>query len=430
LEDLLDLLQDMGVKVVDTHEAEDEGEDVPEEQERSEKAEDLVQTYFQSMGDISVLSKDEETGLAMRIEEGNRVLNRIINALPLYKKVLKELDAEAKEKEFNNLEEKHGAALRKSLKILDDLMVDVNILESNARCGILRDLKSIYGKETRVIGLLKVRQNSKDMPDVYSRIESEAGIKIDELKKNYELITKARKLVSEAKDALIIHNLRLVVNIAKHYIGRGLSLLDLIQEGNIGLMKAIDKFDYKKGFKFSTYATWWIRQAVARALIDQTKTIRIPVHMVEFYNRVNNASKELTQQMGREPRVEEIAQKLKIPVGKVEDILRAIQDPVTIHTLIGDDESTLEDFISDNSSSPYADAERNGLTEQIVEILHTLSPKEEEVIKMRYGIGFDRDHTLEEVGRHLSITRERVRQIEAKAIRKLKHPKRLSALRD
>jgi RNA polymerase primary sigma factor len=197
------------------------------------------------MGDISVLSKDEETGLAMRIEEGNRVLNRIIKALPLYKKVLKELDAEAKEKEFNNSEEKHGVALRKSLKILDDLMADVNILESNARCGILRDLKSIYGKETRVISLLKVRQNSKDMPDVYSRVESEAGIKIDELKKNYELITKARKLVSEAKDALIIHNLRLVVNIAKHYIGRGLSLLDLIQEGNIGLMKAIDKFDYK-----------------------------------------------------------------------------------------------------------------------------------------------------------------------------------------
>ena len=388
LENILDILQDMGIKVMDRNETAVEEKEDLEEQEEYEKAEDLVQIYFQSMGDIPVLSRNEETELAMRIEQGNDIIKRIVTMLPLYKKLMKESNRKAQEEVFNTSEEKTDAAIRKSLKILDNLM-----------------------------------------SDLYSHVESEVGIKFDELKKKYERIIKARKLISEAKDKLITHNLRLVVNIAKHYMGRGLSLLDLIQEGNIGLMRAIDKFDYKKGFKLSTYATWWIRQAITRALIDQTKTIRIPVHMVGFYNRVNNVSKELTRQMGREPRTEEIAQNLKVPREKIEDVLRAIQDPIGLHTLIGDEESTLEDFISDNSSSPYADAERNKLSEQIVEILHTLSPKEEEVIKMRFGIGVDRDHTLKEVGKQLSITRERVRQIEVKAMAKLKHPKRLKALR-
>jgi RNA polymerase primary sigma factor len=194
-------------------------------------------------------------------------------------------------------------------------------------------------------------------------------------------------------------------------------------------MKAIDKFDYRRGFKFSTYAIWWIRQVITRALIDQTKTIRIPVHIVTFYNRVSNVSKELTQELGREPRTEEIARRLKVSRSRIEDILRAIQDPITLNTPVGDDESTLEDFISDNSSSPYTDAERSRITEHIIKILQTLSPREEEVIRMRFGIGVDRDHTLEEVGRHLSITNRRVGQIQTKALAKLKHPKRLRALR-
>jgi RNA polymerase primary sigma factor len=253
---------------------------------------------------------------------------------------------------------------------------------------------------------------------------------MDSLRKEWDRIIKVRELMTEAKNELITRNLRLVVNIAKNYVGRGLPLLDLIQEGNIGLMKAVDKFKYEKGFKFSTYATWWIRQAITRALIDQTKTIRVPVHMMEFYNRVTKASRELTHQLGKEPGNEEIAKKLGVPVKKVEEVFRAIQDPIALQTPIGDEDTELEDFIGDKTSpSPYSDAERLEASEQLQRVLRTLSPKEEKVIKMRFGIGADRDHTLEEVGRFLSITRERVRQIEAKALRKLKHPSRLKALR-
>ena len=392
LENLLEILQDMGIKVIDSHEMEME-EDMPEEPEKYEKAEDLVQAYFQSMGDIPVLSKDEERSLARKIEEGNDIIKRIVTVLPLYKKIVKELNHTVKEENPDDSEEKMDRALLKSLKILDNLMKNVNSSESN------------------------------------SSYESKVGISIEELKARYEILDKAKKLISEATSELITHNLRLVVNIAKHYVGRGLPLPDLIQEGNIGLMKAIDKFDYKRGFKFSTYATWWIRQAITRALIDQTKTIRLPVHVVEFYNKVHNASKELTQQLGREPLLSEIAQKLRVPAKKVDDVLKAIQDPITLQTPVGDEDTTLEDFIGDSSASPYLDAERNRITEQTIKVLQTLTPKEEEVIRMRFGIGVDRDYTLEEVGRRLSITRERVRQIEVKAMRKLQHPRRLRALR-
>jgi RNA polymerase primary sigma factor len=260
--------------------------------------------------------------------------------------------------------------------------------------------------------------------------EHSKGTATDYLRTQYDRITRAQDLVSQAKDQLIIHNLRLVVNISKHYVGRGLSFLDLIQEGNIGLMKAIDKFDYKMGFKFSTYATWWIRQGITRALMDQTKTIRLPVHVMEFYNKVTKASKELISQFGREASKEEIAEKLEVPTKKIEDLIRAVKDTIALQTPIGDDGSTIEKFIDDKDSpSPSSNAEQNEITEKILEILQTLPPKEEQIIKMRFGIGFDRDLTLEAVGKHFSISRERVRQIEAKALRKLKHPSRLNALR-
>jgi RNA polymerase primary sigma factor len=435
LEDLMDLLQDMGVKVIDYDEAGGAEEEVREEEEVTEyeKAEDLVQAYFHSMGDISILTKDEETELAKRLEEGREIIKAIVSAMPLYGKIEESLAVPTEDEEEVAVEEdKPNEALIMALKILDNLVRKMETTDSKvARYGSLKDLKRLISeKRKKDINPTKLGTLAKEVQGEYKRIESEVGIKIENLRAKWERIMNARALLMEAKNELITRNLRLVVNIAKNYVGRGLPLLDLIQEGNIGLMKAVDKFKYEKGFKFSTYATWWIRQAITRALIDQTKTIRVPVHMMEFYNRVTKASRELTQELGREPSNEEIAGRLAVPPRKVEEVFRAIQDPIALQTPVGDEDTELEDFIGDkNSPSPYSDAEKSEISDQLLMILKTLTPKEEKVIRMRFGIGVDRDHTLEEVGRHLSITRERVRQIEAKALRKLKHPSRLRALK-
>ncbi|MBF0539596.1 MAG: sigma-70 family RNA polymerase sigma factor [Nitrospirae bacterium] len=428
IEDLMDLLQDMGVKVVDQERAAAMLE-AEEEVEGYEKTEDLVQAYFHSMGDISILSKDEETELAKTLEDGRDIIKDIVISLPLFKRIQEGFDLS---EETMSEEEKAEEALKLTLERLEELVDVIRVIDSKvAKYGTIRDVK-------RIINLKQFASaDPKNMGNIlreaiseHKNIESELGIKIEELKKHWERVAKAKELVVKAKDELITRNLRLVVNIAKNYVGRGLPLLDLIQEGNIGLMKAVDKFKYEKGFKFSTYATWWIRQAITRALIDQTKTIRVPVHMMEFYNRVTKVSREITQQLGREPTNEEIAQRLDVAVRKVEEVFRAIQDPIALQTPVGDEDTELEDFIGDkNSPSPFTDAEKSEASEYVQKVLRTLSAKEEKVIRMRFGIGVDRDHTLEEVGRHLSITRERVRQIEAKALRKLKHPSRLRALK-
>jgi RNA polymerase primary sigma factor len=423
----------MGIKIID-HEAGAAGEETTEEEDTGsyEKTEDLVQAYFHSMGDISILTKDEETELAKRLEEGKDIIKMIVTAMPLYKKIEMSLDGDEEEDLNNTEEEGPDEALIMSLEILEDIMKSVEIADRKiARHGTLKDLRRlINAKKKKEVNPIKLGALAKEVHEEYKRVESEIGVKIDDLKVMWDRITKVKALVMEAKNELITRNLRLVVNIAKNYVGRGLPLLDLIQEGNIGLMKAVDKFKYEKGFKFSTYATWWIRQAITRALIDQTKTIRVPVHMMEFYNRVTKASRELTQQLGREPGNDEIGKRLGVPTRKVEEVFRAIQDPIALQTPVGDEDTELEDFIGDKSNpSPYFDAEKNEISDQLLMILKTLTPKEEKVIRMRFGIGVDRDHTLEEVGRHLSITRERVRQIEAKALRKLKHPSRLRALR-
>ncbi|MDI1472116.1 RNA polymerase sigma factor RpoD [Thermodesulfovibrio sp. N1] len=429
LEDLIDVLSDMGVKVVD--EDEELFLEEEEELEEEEHVEDLVQAYFNSMGDIPILTKDEEVELAKKLQEGKSIIKDTVVGLSIYKKILDEVNKE-EESESLTEDEKAEEALSRTIIKLEDLINQLDKVEQKIKeYGTLKDLRK------KINDLKKAGESPKTLENLYKevyadikKIENESGLKVDELKNVWNKIYKAKCLVEETKNELITRNLRLVVNIAKNYVGRGLPLLDLIEEGNIGLMKAVDKFKYEKGFKFSTYATWWIRQAITRALIDQTKTIRVPVHMMEFYNRVTKASRELTQQLGREPNNEEIAEKLGVPVRKVEEVFRAIQDPIGLQTPIGDEDTELEDFIGDKTSpSPISEAERTELSEHIQRILKTLTPKEEKVIKMRFGIGEDRDHTLEEVGRYLSITRERVRQIETKALRKLKHPSRLKLLK-
>ena len=410
IEDILARFSEMGVNVVETEEATEEGEEQREEadeepeseggdlvevqqkvpakseaKEPTERTDDPVRMYLREMGSVELLSREGEIAIAKRIEAGREAMIAGLCESPL---------------------------TFQAIIIWRD--------ELNEGKVFLRDIIDL---EATYAG-----------PDAKAEIQvlaGETGLEIGEFRKIVHMVQKGEREARQAKKEMVEANLRLVISIAKKYTNRGLQFLDLIQEGNIGLMKAVDKFDYWRGYKFSTYGTWWIRQAITRGISDQARTIRIPVHMIETINKIVRTSRQMLNEIGREPTPEELAEKLGMPLEKVRKVLKIAKEPLSLETPIGDEEdSHLGDFIEDkNAILPIDAAIQSNLRETTTRVLASLTPREERILRMRFGIGMNKDHTLEEVGQQFSVTRERIRQIEAKALRKLKHPSRSRILR-